>query len=150
MTQPLIAKLFGTTIPNVSMHLKNIFAEGELDIKDDILEACPRPGSWFPLTFTRTKRTISTNRTEVKVMIKIGVSDARDNLSEMVDRARYTHERVVLTKRGKEVGAIVSIEDLKLLEALEDQLDIDMARQAIAEAGEERVSYQSLREKLGL
>ena len=83
-------------------------------------------------------------------MIKIGVSDARDHLSEVVDRARYTHERVVLTKRGKEVGAIVSIEDLKLLEMLEDQIDIDMARKALAEAGEERVSYKSLREKLGL
>jgi prevent-host-death family protein len=83
-------------------------------------------------------------------MTKIAVSDARDPLSEVVDRARYTHERVVLTKRGKDVGAIVSIEDLKLLEALEDQIDIDMARQAISEAGEERIPYQSLREKLGL
>ena len=83
-------------------------------------------------------------------MTKIGVSDARDHLSEVVDRARYTHERVVLTKRGKDVGAIVSIEDLKLLEILEDQLDIDMARKALADAGDERISYQSLREKLGL
>jgi prevent-host-death family protein len=83
-------------------------------------------------------------------MTKIGVSDARDHLSEVVDRARYTHERVVLTKRGKDVGAIVSIEDLKLLEMLEDQLDIDMARKALTEAGDERIPYQSLREKLGL
>ena len=83
-------------------------------------------------------------------MTKIGVSDARDHLSEVVDRARYTHERFVLTKRGKDVGAIVSIEDLKLLEMLEDQLDIDMARKALAEAGEERIPLQSLREKLGL
>ena len=83
-------------------------------------------------------------------MTKIGVSDARDHLSEVVDRARYTHERVVLTKRGKDVGAIVSIEDLKLLEMLEDQLDIDMARKALAEAGEERIPFHNLREKLGL
>ena len=83
-------------------------------------------------------------------MTKIGVSDARDHLSEVVDRARYTHERFVLTKRGKDVGAIVSIEDLKLLEMLEDQLDIDMARKTLAEAGEEHIPLQSLREKLGL
>ena len=51
---------------------------------------------------------------------------------------------------GKTVCAIVSIKDLKLLEALEDQLDIDMARQTLAEAGEERISFQSLIEKLGL
>ena len=30
LTQPAIAELFGTTVPNVSMHLKNIFEEGEL------------------------------------------------------------------------------------------------------------------------
>ena len=97
-----------------------------------------------------TIRTISTKRTGDDKMTKIGVSDAREHLSEVVDRARYTHERVVLTKRGKDVGAIVSIEDLKLLEMLEDQLDIDMARKALAEAGDERIPYQSLREKLGL
>ena len=30
LTQPMIADLFETTIPNVSMHLRNIFTEGEL------------------------------------------------------------------------------------------------------------------------
>ncbi len=30
LTQPMIADLFETTIPNVSMHLRNVFAEGEL------------------------------------------------------------------------------------------------------------------------
>ena len=30
LTQPAMAELFGTTVPNVSMHLKNIFEEGEL------------------------------------------------------------------------------------------------------------------------
>lgn len=30
LTQPAIAELFGTSVPNISMHLKNIFEEGEL------------------------------------------------------------------------------------------------------------------------
>jgi len=81
---------------------------------------------------------------------RIGVSDARENLSEVVDRARYTHERVVLTKRGKEVGAIISIDDLKLLEMLEDQLDIKTAREALLESHGERVPYDEIRKKLGL
>jgi len=83
-------------------------------------------------------------------MTKIGVSDARTHLSEVVDRTRYTHERVVLTKRGREVGAIVSMEDLKLLEMLEDQLDIELARKAIAESDGQSIPYQAVREKLGL
>ena len=83
-------------------------------------------------------------------MRKIGVSDARDHLSEVVDRARYTQERVVLTKRGREVGAIISIDDLRLLEMLEDQLDIKAARQALEESQGERISYDEVRKNLGL
>jgi prevent-host-death family protein len=83
-------------------------------------------------------------------MTRIGVSEARDNLSEVVDRTRYTHDRVVLTKRGRDVGAIISIEDLKLLEMLEDQLDIKEARQTLEDSQGERISYDELREKLGL
>jgi len=80
----------------------------------------------------------------------MGVSEARDHLSEVVDRAHYTQERVVLTKRGREVGAIISIEDLKLLEMLEDQLDIKEARQALEESQGERISYDQVRKNLGL
>lgn len=83
-------------------------------------------------------------------MTRMGVSDARESLGEVVDRARYTHERVVLTKRGKEVGAIISMDDLKLLEMLEDQLDIKAAREAIEESRGERSPYEEVRKKLGL
>jgi len=30
LTQPMIADLFDTTVPNISMHLRNVFEEGEL------------------------------------------------------------------------------------------------------------------------
>jgi prevent-host-death family protein len=80
----------------------------------------------------------------------MGVSDAREHLGDLIDRARYTQERVVLTKRGREVGAIISIDDLKLLEMLEDQLDIKEARLALEESQGERVSYDEVRKVLGL
>ena len=41
MTQKLMAELFQTTIPNINLHLKNIYNEGELDelstIKDFLI-----------------------------------------------------------------------------------------------------------------
>lgn len=83
-------------------------------------------------------------------MTRMGVSDAREHLGDVVDRARYTQERVILTKRGREVGAIISIDDLKLLEMLEDQLDIKEARLALEESQGERISYNEVRKKLGL
>ena len=30
LTQQMIAELFQTTVPNISMHIRNIYAEGEL------------------------------------------------------------------------------------------------------------------------
>ena len=36
LTQKLMAELFQTSIPNINMHLKNIFDEGELDQKSTI------------------------------------------------------------------------------------------------------------------
>ena len=40
-----------------------------------------------------TKCTVSTTCTEVEAVSIIGVSDAREHLSEAVGRVRYTHER---------------------------------------------------------
>ncbi len=36
LTQKLMAELFQTSVPNINMHLKNIFDEGELDEKATI------------------------------------------------------------------------------------------------------------------
>jgi hypothetical protein len=38
LTQAQMAELFQTTIPNVSMHLRNVFAEGELQADSVIQE----------------------------------------------------------------------------------------------------------------
>jgi len=50
---------------------------------------------------------------------EISVSEARDALAEMVNRVAYSHERVALTRRGRTLAVLVSVEDLKKLEALE-------------------------------
>ena len=36
LTQKLMADLFHTTVPNINLHLKNIFTEGELDAQTTI------------------------------------------------------------------------------------------------------------------
>jgi prevent-host-death family protein len=64
---------------------------------------------------------------------------ARDQFSEVLNRAAFGKERVVLTRRGKPLVAIVPIEDLALLEELEDQRDAEDFRIALAawEAGDQ-------------
>lgn len=66
-------------------------------------------------------------------MAKISTVDAREQFSDVINRAAYGKERVVLTRRGKDLVAVVPIEDVKLLEALEDEIDLAGAREALAD-----------------
>jgi prevent-host-death family protein len=50
-------------------------------------------------------------------------SAARGSFADMVNRAAYGKERVVVTRRGKALAAIVPIEDVLTLEAMEDEAD---------------------------
>jgi prevent-host-death family protein len=48
------------------------------------------------------------------------VSEAKAKFSELINRAAYGHERIVVGSHGKPKVAIISIEDLDRLEDLED------------------------------
>jgi prevent-host-death family protein len=71
-------------------------------------------------------------------MTRINVSKARDEFPELVDRAAYAKEGAIVSRRGKDVAAVIPIEDLRLLERLAreatDRLDIEDARAALKEA----------------
>ena len=56
---------------------------------------------------------------------------ARERLAEVLNRAAYGKERVVLTRRGKRLAAIVPIEDVERLEALEDRRDAAEIRERL-------------------
>lgn len=74
------------------------------------------------------------------------VVEFRDNLSEFLGRAQHGHERVTITRNGKPVAAIVSVEDLELLRAIEDRVDLEAARAAMQEANETGfVSWDTLK-----
>lgn len=47
-------------------------------------------------------------------------SEARANFMEVISRVRYGRERLVVTNKGKPAAAIVTLEDLKLLQLLDD------------------------------
>ncbi len=50
----------------------------------------------------------------------ISVAKARNVFSELLNRVAFGRERVVVQSRGKPKAAIISIQDLELLELLED------------------------------
>jgi prevent-host-death family protein len=47
---------------------------------------------------------------------EIPVTQARDELAELVNRVAYGHERITLTRHGKAVAGLVPPEDLAWLE----------------------------------
>lgn len=49
----------------------------------------------------------------------VGIAEAKNDLSELINRAAYGGERIVLGSRGKPKAAIVGIADLQRLEMLE-------------------------------
>lgn len=79
------------------------------------------------------------------------ISEARESFSTTINRVAFAGERVVLTRHGRRIAAVVPIEDLDLIEAIEDASDLDDVRAALADpANDERIGWEELRAQLGL
>ncbi len=78
-------------------------------------------------------------------------SEARSELTEIVNHVAFGHDRYILTRNGKELAAIVPIRDLKALEELEDKLDLETAKfvdKDIKQHG--KVKWKDAKKELGL
>jgi prevent-host-death family protein len=76
------------------------------------------------------------------------VVDVRNSLADALNRVAYGGERIVLERRSKGVAALVSIEDLAILERIDDEQDIKAARKALKEKG--GVTLDEYKKKRGL
>lgn len=85
-------------------------------------------------------------------MEKIAITDARGQLSSIVDSAR--HKPVSLTRRNQTVAAVVDSEQLaQLIEDSEELADIravDAAWAETAELGETPIPWDDVKRDLGL
>lgn len=54
-------------------------------------------------------------------MPTVSVAAAKSRLSELIAKSSYAHERFIITRRNKPVAALVSLEDLKLIEQKEER-----------------------------
>lgn len=84
-------------------------------------------------------------------MTTLSATEAQQRFSELLSRVASGKERIVVTRAGEELVAVVPLEDLALVEALEDRADLDEAREALREAQEKgTVSLADLKAELGL
>ena len=65
----------------------------------------------------------------------ISTRQLRQQLADMLNRASYAKDRIVVERNGRPVAAIVPLADLEALEALEDAADARAADEAKAEGG---------------
>lgn len=78
----------------------------------------------------------------------ITVTKARENLADILGEVRFAHKRIKLTSNGKGVGAIIPLEDLELLEAIEDKIDIELAEQSSKD--DKTYSFDEILQEMGL
>ena len=80
----------------------------------------------------------------------LDLTQARARLAESVNRVRYRGERIVIQKHGRPVAALVPVEDLALIREIEDRIDLEDARKALAEAKGKFIPWEMVKRKLGL
>jgi prevent-host-death family protein len=82
-------------------------------------------------------------------MTTLSIAEARNNLADAINRVSYGGERVVFARRGKPVAALVSAEDLALLQRMEDAEDIRAAAKVLKEYDRNPTAFKTLDEYLG-
>jgi prevent-host-death family protein len=83
-------------------------------------------------------------------MSSMSTGEARDQFATVINRAAFGKERIVLTRRGKAIVAIVPMEDLEFLQELENRLDLEEARAALVQIKEKgTVPWEKMKADLG-
>lgn len=83
-------------------------------------------------------------------MIRVTTSKARQEFAKVLKKVKEGR-RFLLEKHDKGVAAIVSVEDLALLEAIENRHDLEAARRAMAEVAEKGAApWEEVKRELDL
>ncbi|HLR31474.1 MAG TPA: type II toxin-antitoxin system Phd/YefM family antitoxin [Fodinibius sp.] len=81
----------------------------------------------------------------------VNSKQARRDFADNINRVVYGHERITITRHGKNVAALIPIEDLEFLEELEEQLDRRAIDEALAEQDDEPyIPLDEIKKELGL
>ena len=75
-------------------------------------------------------------------MTRMTTGVLRRGMKTTLDRAARKGERFIIERRGKAVAALVPIEDLEVLEAFEDRMDVEEAERILADPAEKPIPYE--------
>jgi PHD/YefM family antitoxin component YafN of YafNO toxin-antitoxin module len=81
-------------------------------------------------------------------MKTVAASEFRKALSDFANKVAFGKERVCVERNHKPVFGVVPVDDMELLELIEDQVDLELARQALKKG--KFVEFEDLRRELGV
>ena len=81
-------------------------------------------------------------------MKSIDASQLGQLIADALNTVAYAGERIAIKRHGKPIAVLVPIDDLQILEALEDRLDLALAKKALNEKG--RIPWPQAKKSLGL
>ncbi len=68
------------------------------------------------------------------IMSSASLQEIQTDLPAFLKRTTENHERIIVQENGKEVAALVPLQDIQALEEIEDRLDLEDALASLAEA----------------
>jgi prevent-host-death family protein len=82
----------------------------------------------------------------------VSLTELRESLPDTIGRVAHGKERLLIKRHNRPVAAVVPIDDVRLLEMLDDLLDVNAAAEALEEIanGGELKSAAEFRKELGL
>jgi len=82
----------------------------------------------------------------------VSLTELRESLPDTIGRVAHGKERLLIKRHDRPVAAVVSMDDVRLLEMLDDMLDLEAAAEALQEiaGGGELKSAAEFRKELGL
>jgi prevent-host-death family protein len=81
-------------------------------------------------------------------MKTLEASQLRQEISDALNTVAYSGQRIAISRHGKRVAVLVSIDDLALLEAVEERVDLALAKKALKEKG--TIPWSRIKKQIGL
>jgi prevent-host-death family protein len=81
-------------------------------------------------------------------MKTLEASQLRQEISDALNTVAYSGKRIAINRHGKRVAVLVTVDDLALLEAVEERVDLALAKKALKEKGS--IPWERIKKELGL
>lgn len=78
----------------------------------------------------------------------VNSANARKSFSKLLNESGFGGSRIVVTRKGKAVAAMVPIEDLEAIQALEDQKDTAEAKRILSDSKSEFIPWEQAKKEL--